>query len=82
MEYIVTSDRKVCGKRPGETIVESDIISGGRNVKLLLSLGQIQPKEAPKTKEIQASQEKEVPQVQKEEPEAFVFKSDYTEGDK
>jgi hypothetical protein len=81
MEYIVTSDRKVCGKRPGETIVESDIISGGRNVKLLLSLGQIQPKEAPKTKVTQAPQEKEQPQVQKEEPEAFVFKSDY-EGDK
>ena len=81
MEYTVTSDRKVCGKRPGETIVESDIISEGGNVKLLLSLGKIQSKEAPKTKEIQASQEKEVPQVQKEEPEAFVFKSDY-EGDK
>jgi len=81
MEYTVTSDLKVCGKRPGETIVESDIISAGGNVKLLLSLGKIQPKEAPKTKVTQAPQEKEEPQVHKEEPEAFVFKSDY-EGDK
>ena len=81
MEYIVTSDRKVCGKRPGETIVESDIISEGGNVKLLLSLGKIQPKEAPKTKVTQAPQVKEELQMQQEEPEAFVFKSDY-EGDK
>lgn len=78
MEYIVASDRKVCGVRPGETITEKDIQTAGGNVKLLLSQGKISVKEEPKaTKAI-----KEEPQVQKEEPKAFVFNTYNNEGDK
>jgi len=77
MTYKVTSDRKVCGVRPGETITENDIIAAGGNVKLLLSSGAISAVAEPKAKAI-----KEEPQVQKEEPEAFVFNTYNNEGDK
>jgi len=76
MTYKVTSDRKVCGVRPGEAITERDIITAGGNVKLLLSLGAISEFVEPKPKATKAE-----PQVQKEEPEAFVFNNEY-EGDK
>jgi len=78
MEYIVTADRKTCGKRPGEVITEKEIQTVGGNVRSLLREGKISVKEAPKArKEI-----KEEPQVQQEEPQAFVFNQVNNEGDK
>jgi len=78
MEYIVTAEQKTCGKRPGEVITEKDIQTAGGNVKLLLSLGKISVKEAPKVRK----ETKEEPQVQQEEPQAFVFNQVNNEGDK
>ncbi len=75
MTYKVTSDRKVCGVRPGETITENDIIAAGGNVKLLLSSGAISEFVEPKAKAI-----KEEPQAPKVEPEAFNYNQ--YEGDK
>jgi len=78
MEYTVTSSKKVCGKINGEKLTESDIISAGGNVEHLLASGHIKKAgQTPKVKEV-----KEEPQVQKEEPDAFVFNNEYNEGDK
>jgi hypothetical protein len=79
MTYKVTSDRKVCGVRPGEAITENDIITAGGNVKLLLSSGAISKVVEPKAKAIK-EETQEQPQVQKEEPKAFVYNQ--YEGDK
>ena len=78
MEYIVTADRKTCGKRPGEVITEKEIQTVGGNVRSLLREGKISVKEAPKARK----ETKEQPQVQQEEPQAFVFNQVNNEGDK
>ena len=78
MEYVVTSSKKVCGKINGEKLTESDIISAGGSVEHLLASGHIKKAgQTPKLKEV-----KEEVQVQKEEPQAFVFNQYNNEGDK
>jgi hypothetical protein len=79
MEYVVTSSKTVCGKINGEKLTESDIISSGGSVEHLLASGHIEKAgQTPKiNKEIKVE-----PQVQKEEPKAFVFNQVNNEGDK
>lgn len=75
MQYIVTADRKTCGKRPGELITESDIITAGGNVEKLLAEGSIKKKdESPKVK-IETKEESQVVNTP-------VYKTNNTEGDK
>ena len=81
MEYIVTADRKTCGKRPGEVITEKEIQTVGGNVRSLLREGKISVKEAPKARK-EIKEIKEEPQVQQAEPQAFVFNQVNNEGDK
>ena len=76
MEYTVTSSKTVCGKINGEKLTESDIISAGGSVEHLLASGHI--KKAGQTPKAKI----EEPQVQKEEPKAFVFNQVNNEGDK
>ena len=80
MEYTVTSSKKVCGKINGEKLTESDIISAGGSVEHLLASGHI--KTAGQTPKAVKEVKEEEPQVQKEEPQAFVFNKYKTEGDK
>ena len=78
MEYIVTSSKKVCGKINGEKLTEDDIIAYGSSVEFLVNAGHIKKAgQTPKLKEV-----KEEVQVQKEEPQAFVFNNYNNEGDK
>ncbi len=80
MEYVVTSSKIVCGKINGEKLTESDIISAGGSVEHLLASGHI--KKAGQTPKAVKEVKEEV-QVQKEEPEAFVFnKYNNEQGDK
>ena len=79
MEYTVTSSKKVCGKINGEKLTESDILSAGGSVEHLLATGHI--KKAGQTPKA-VKEVKEEPQVQKEEPQAFVFNNYNNEGDK
>lgn len=77
MEYVVTTDKKICGKINGEKLTVDDIIANGGKVERLLEAGFI--KEAGQTpKATQA------PQFNKEvqEPKVSVFKIDNNEGDK
>jgi hypothetical protein len=79
MEYIITSSKKVCGKINGEKLTEDDIISAGGSVEHLLTSGHIKKAmQTPKVKEVK----EEEPQVQKEEPQAFVFNKYNEQGDK
>jgi len=80
MEYIVISNKKVCGKFNGDKLTESDIISAGGQVEFLLASGHI--KKAGQTPKSVKETIKEEPQVQKEEPKAFVFNTYNNEGDK
>lgn len=80
MEYIVTSSKKVCGKINGEKLTESDIIGSGGSVEHLLASGHI--KKAGQTPKAVKEVKEEEPQVQKEEPQAFVFNKYINEGDK
>jgi hypothetical protein len=74
MEYIVTSDSKVCGKTKGEKITENDILRKGSNVKFLLESGHIKESaKAPK-----AVQEEAVEQVVETFP---VFNLDNEQGE-
>ena len=41
MSYKVISDRKVCGKKKGESITEKEILENGGDVKHLLASGHI-----------------------------------------
>ena len=78
MEYIVTSSTKVCGKVNGEKLTQDDIIRYGANAEHLIASGNIKKAgQTPKAKE----EPKEEPQVQKEEPKAFVFNSINNEGE-
>jgi len=80
MEYIVTSNKKVCGKVKDEKLTRDDILSAGGNVEFLIQSGHItiaNTASAPKAI-------KEVPAVkqdssEKEEP---VFNLDNPEGEK
>jgi hypothetical protein len=77
MEYIVTTDKKICGKINGEKLTADDIIANGGKVERLLSAGFI--KEAPKTPKAV----KEVQEVQEvQESETSVFNTYNYEGDK
>ena len=80
MEYTVTSIKKVCGKINGEKLTESDIISAGGSVEHLLASGHI--KKAGQTPKAVKEIKEEEPQVQKEEPQAFVFNKYNEQGDK
>lgn len=81
MEYVVTSSKKVCGKINGEKLTEDDIIAYGSSVEFLVNAGHI--KKAGQTpKAVKEAVKEEEPQVQKEEPQAFVFNKYNTEGDK
>ena len=76
MEYLVTSSKTVCGKINGEKLTESDIIGSGGSVEHLLASGHI--KKAGQTPKAKI----EEPQVQQEEPKAFVFNQVNDEGEK
>lgn len=80
MEYTVTSSKKVCGKINGEKLTESDIIAYGSSVEFLVEAGHI--KKAGQTPKAVKEEVKEEPQVQQEEPQAFVFNTYNNEGDK
>ena len=41
MSYIVISDRKVCGKKKGDTLTDKEILEKGGDVKHLLASNQI-----------------------------------------
>jgi len=41
MSYKVISDRKVCGKKKGESLTEKEILENGGDVKHLLASGHI-----------------------------------------
>ena len=41
MSYTVISDRKVCGKKKGDTLTEKEILEKGGDVKHLLASNQI-----------------------------------------
>lgn len=76
MEYVVTSTA-LYGKEPGAKITEKELLDVGANIQKYLQSGKL--KEAGAVSKVQQA----VPQVQKEEPKAFVFKSDNNEqGDK
>jgi hypothetical protein len=76
MEYVVTSTA-LYGKEPGAKITEKELLDVGANIQKYLQSGKL--KEADAVSKVQQA----VPQVQKEEPKAFVFKSDNNEqGDK
>lgn len=84
MDYIVTSNKKVCGKVKDERLTEKELTDAGGNIDHLLAAGHIKAankvveykKEEPKKEEI-----KEEVQVLEEETEAFVFNNEYHEGD-
>jgi hypothetical protein len=80
MEYTVTSSTKVCGKVNGEKLTQDDIIRSGGSVEHLLASGHI--KKAGQTPKAVKEEVKEEVQVQKEEPQAFVFNKYNNEGDK
>jgi hypothetical protein len=81
MDYIVTSNKKVCGKVKDERLTEKELTDAGGNIEFLIAAGHIAPankvveykKEEPKKEEVQ---------VLEEETEAFVFNNEYNEGDK
>jgi hypothetical protein len=76
MEYVVTSTA-LYGKEPGAKITEKELLDVGANIQKYLQSGKL--KEVDAVSKVQQA----VPQVQKEEPKAFVFKSDNNEqGDK
>jgi hypothetical protein len=77
MEYIVTSDSKVCGKTKGEKLTETDILSKGSTVKFLLETGHItESAKAPKA--VKEVKEEEVQQVVETPP---VFNLDNEQGE-
>lgn len=79
MEYTVTSSKKVCGKINGEKLTQDDILSAGGSVEHLLAAGHI--KKAEQTPKATKEVKEEEPQVQKEEPQAFVFNYKNNEGE-
>ena len=86
MEYVVTKTA-LYGKQPGAKFTEKELLDAGANIQKYLESGKLKRVDAlskaptPVEKEVPAVQA--VPQVQKEEPKAFVFKSDNNEqGDK
>ncbi len=82
MEYVVTSTA-LCGKQPGAKITEKELLDAGANIQKYLESGKL--KKADVVSKVQQAVQavKQEPQVQKEEPKAFVFKSDNNEqGDK
>ena len=86
MEYVVTKTA-LYGKQPGAKFTEKELLDAGANIQKYLESGKLKRVDAlskaptPVVKEVPAVQA--VPQVQKEEPKAFVFKSDNNEqGDK
>jgi hypothetical protein len=85
MEYIIISDRQVCGKVKDEKLTKDDILSAGGSVEHLLVSGHI--KAANATNATNAAKVtpavKEVPQATQQEPEVSVFNSVNNEqGDK
>ena len=89
MEYIVTKTA-LRGRQPGAKFTEKELLDSGANIQKYLESGRLKRVDAlskaptPAVKEAPAIQAvKQEVQVQKEEPEAFVFKSDNKEqGDK
>ena len=86
MEYVVTSTA-LRGRQPGAKFTEKELLDAGANIQKYLESGKLKKVDAlskaptPAVKETPAV--KQEAQVQKEEPEAFVFKSDNNEqGDK
>jgi len=49
MSYIVISDRKVCGKKKGESLTEKEILEKGGDVKHLLASNQIKSEKSAPT---------------------------------
>ena len=79
MEYVVTSTA-LYGKEPGAKITEKELLDAGANIQKYLESGKL--KKADVVSKVQQAVKQEA-QVQKEEPKAFVFKSDNNEqGDK
>lgn len=80
MQYIVTSDKKVCGKVKDEKLTEKELTDAGGNIEHLLAAGHI--KAANKVVEYKQEIKEEEVQVLEEETEALVFNNEYNEGDK
>ena len=80
MEYVVTSTA-LYGKEPGAKITETELLDVGANIQKYLQSGKL--KEVDALSKAPTPAVKQEAQVQKEEPKAFVFKSDNNEqGDK
>jgi hypothetical protein len=86
MEYVVTKTA-LRGRQPGAKFTEKELLDAGANIQKYLESGRLKRVDAlskaptPAVKEAPAV--KQEAQVQKEEPKAFVFKSDNNEqGDK
>ena len=80
MEYIVTSNKKVCGKVKDERLTEKELTDASGNIEHLLAAGHI--KTANKVVEYKQEIKEEEVQVLEEETEALVFNNEYNEGDK
>lgn len=52
MNYKVISDRKVCGKKKGDTLTEKEILESGGDVKHLLASGHIKSEKSESTPSI------------------------------
>jgi hypothetical protein len=82
MEYIIISDRQVCGKVKDEKLTKDDILSAGGSVEHLLVSGHIKAANATNAAKVTPAV-KEVPQATQQEPEVSVFNSVNNEqGDK
>lgn len=78
MEYIVSTDKKICGKINGEKLTVDDILSAGGKVERLLALGLI--KKASETPKVVKESQQFDQEVQ--EPKIPVFNTNTHEGDK
>jgi hypothetical protein len=52
MSYTVISDRKVCGKKKGDTLTEKEILENGGDAKHLLASGHIKSEKSVTTPSI------------------------------
>lgn len=82
MEYTVTSPNGLYSKKQGEKFTEQELLSKGATLESIqrhIKKGNLKTAtNVPKVQQVT----KQEPQVQKEEPEAFVFNKYNYEGDK
>jgi hypothetical protein len=82
MEYVVTKTA-LRGRQPGAKFTEKELLDAGANIQKYLESGKLKKADVVSKVQQEAPAVKQEAQVQKEEPKAFVFKSDNNEqGDK